>query len=164
MGVLLNAEDRQAMKLMFTHSKRLPSGHYQVPVLWKGDRRPPNNRVEALKEWKRNLARLKDTGLHEEFDKIINHWLEEGYVEKLPNKAVLDKQAFYLPTRTPRATLPTRPPWATTPTPTRTPRATARKTTTRMKKTTTMKTTTTKMMTLKLRFRARTCQPGKSTN
>ena len=97
MGVLLNAEDRQAMKLMFTHSKRLPSGHYQVPVLWKGDQRPPNNRVEALKEWKRNLARLKDTGLHEEFDKIIKHWLEEGYVEKLPSKAVLDKEAFYLP-------------------------------------------------------------------
>ena len=85
------------MKLMFTHSKRLENGHYQVPVLWKGTQRPPNNRFEALKEWKRNLARLRDTGLHEEFDKIITHWLEEGYVERLPNKAVLDKDAFYLP-------------------------------------------------------------------
>ena len=97
MGILLNSEDRQAMRLMFTQSKQLPSGHYQVPVLWKGDQRPPNNRVEAMKEWKRNLARLKETDLHSEFDKIIKHWLEQGYVERLPSQAVLDKEAFYLP-------------------------------------------------------------------
>ena len=96
-GVLLNAEDRAAMHKMYTETIKLPNGHYQVPVLWLGAGRPPNNRKAALAEWQRNLVRLKDADLHQEFDKIIKHWLESDYIEEMPPKAIMDKNAFYLP-------------------------------------------------------------------
>ena len=96
-GVLLNAEDRAAMHKMYTETVKLPNGHYQVPVLWLGAGRPPNNRKAAQAEWNRNLVRLKDAGMHQEFDKIIKHWLDSDYIEELPAKAVMDRNAFYLP-------------------------------------------------------------------
>ena len=96
-GVLLNPDERATMLKLYSETKMLPNGHYQSPVLWKGDRRPPNNRHAALSEWNRNLTRLKDAQLHHEFDKIIQHWIESDYVERLPDQAVQDKKAFYLP-------------------------------------------------------------------
>ena len=96
-GVLLHPEDRQAMLRMHQETIQLPNQHYQVPVIWKGASRPPNNRHAALAEWNRNLVRLQEAGLHEEFDKIIQHWIDSDYVEELPDSAVQDRQAFYLP-------------------------------------------------------------------
>ena len=96
-GVFLNHEDRAAMVKMYEGITKLDNGHYQVPVLWLGAGRPPNNRKEAAAEWNRNLARLKDASLHCEFDKIIQHWLDSDFIEELPDKAYMDRNAFYLP-------------------------------------------------------------------
>ena len=35
--------------------------------------------------------------MHHEYDKIIKHWLDSDYIEELPAKAIMDKNAFYLP-------------------------------------------------------------------
>ena len=82
-GVLLNADDREAILHLYKETRLLPNGHYQAPVLWVGAARPPNNRHAAIAEWNRNLTRLKDANLHGEFDKIIKHWLQSGYIERL---------------------------------------------------------------------------------
>ena len=34
--------------------------------------------------------------MHQEFDKIIQHWLDSDYIEELPHEAIKDKKAFYL--------------------------------------------------------------------
>ena len=82
---------------MYLGIKMLPNGHYQVPVLWKDDKRPPNNKAAAIAEWKRNLARLQDANMHQEFHKIITQWQRSDFVEEIPYSSLEDQNAFYLP-------------------------------------------------------------------
>ena len=94
---VLNTEDRRCLGLLKGSLNKLANGHYEVGVLWKGKERPPNNKYKALSSWTHQLSRLeKDETKRESYEKVVQGWVDSGYMERLPDSAFLDAEAFYL--------------------------------------------------------------------
>lgn len=67
---------------------------YQVPLLWRDDRRPSDNREEASRQCDRLIARLEKKGLMQEYDDILSQYRDFGAIEDDPSP---ETPGFYLP-------------------------------------------------------------------
>lgn len=93
----LEPEDiRLARAQLESGIKQTPTG-YEAKLLWRSDKRPgPNNREYALQRllsFERKMQ--KDPGLREESNKIIQSYIEKGYITKV--KCQNDAPHWYLP-------------------------------------------------------------------
>jgi len=72
---------------------------FQVSIPWKNDQPTlTSNRFQVLCRQKRCEQNLVDNGVPlEEVQKIIDGYLEKGYIRKLHTEEVSDSDAFYLP-------------------------------------------------------------------
>ena len=96
-----SVREKKAEAMLMDNLRQLDQGQYQTRLLWKTDRRPHNNYVEAKKaflNWERKLA--TDTKLHDAFHIAMANWIEsnsskcigkESAPEKIPGLR-LDKE------------------------------------------------------------------------
>ena len=94
---ILHGEDRRALGKLHHSLTRETNGQYSVDVLWSGESRPGNNKQAALEAWIQQLRRLeKVPARREAYEKVIQGWLDSGYMRRLPDSAYSDPEAFYL--------------------------------------------------------------------
>ena len=94
---VLNSGDRSALLMLYKETHRLGNGHFQAPVLWAGSSRPKNNFVQALESWKqleRKLSHNSEKRLA--YEKVVQGWLEAGYMRRLSVEEENREDAFYL--------------------------------------------------------------------
>ena len=94
----LSAEEREAVKIL-TDGTLHESGHYVVPLPWKGaPEELGNNRSYAVKRLdslrKRFLAQPE---LAKRYNEIIVNHLVKGYITKLDAEEINDRNSWYIP-------------------------------------------------------------------
>ncbi|XP_018402106.1 PREDICTED: uncharacterized protein LOC108779233 [Cyphomyrmex costatus] len=74
-------------------------GRYEVLLPWK-ENHPPlqDNRDVAEKRLKAVTKKLRHEDLFEDYNTVLNNWLAEGIIERVPTHEVL-KKSYYLPHR-----------------------------------------------------------------
>ena len=83
-------------KEQFTRS---PEGWYKIALPWKGNPPPlPNNYEGSIHRLNTLVCKLRHSDMLSEYDAVISEQLEQGVVEKVPEKA--KGKEFYLPHRT----------------------------------------------------------------
>lgn len=98
---LIADNDKRALHLLNTFTKRLTNCHYEVPLLWKFDViELPDSYEMALKRLiclERKLAQNSD--LFNIFKDTISKYLSKGYIRKLNSHEMkrADKKVWYLP-------------------------------------------------------------------
>ena len=81
-----SVEDKKVLSSWDTEVKR-DTGHYVLPILWKGDRPNfPNNKSVAECRLISLSQRLEKTGLFTRYDENIAQMLDQGYVEGVPDQ------------------------------------------------------------------------------
>ena len=94
---VLNSDDRKALSLLYRKTHKLGNGHFQAPVLWKGSSRPYNNLQQAVESWRQLELRLdRDPAKREAYEKVVQGWIDSGYMQRLSKEAALESNAFYL--------------------------------------------------------------------
>ncbi|KMQ85547.1 retrotransposon domain containing protein [Lasius niger] len=94
-------EARQAeIRTLFQDTTKVISDkRYEVFLPWKDNHPPlPDNRVIAEKRLKIVTKRLQEENLFDDYDAIINKWLAEEIIEKVPAHQV-NETGYYLPHR-----------------------------------------------------------------
>ena len=96
--LLINSEDRSALRLLATTVSQLENGHYQAPVLWRDAERPPFNAMHALRDWWRTWQSLKARpDIYQRYDDVIQGWLDKEYVRLVPMTEDRPIQCYHLP-------------------------------------------------------------------
>ena len=77
---------------------RSPEGWYETALPWKGNYPPlPNNYEGSIHRLNTLVCKLRRTDMLSEYDAVISAQLEQGVVEKAPEK--VEGKEFYLPHR-----------------------------------------------------------------
>ena len=96
--LIVNSDDRSALKLLATTVAQLESGHYQAPVLWRGLARPPYNAMHALRDWWRTWQSLKTKpDIYQRYDEVVQGWISKRYVRQVPMHEQRPLQCYHLP-------------------------------------------------------------------
>ena len=69
-------------------------GRYVVPILWKGDERPADNRHETEKQYKSVHRKWESAGRWSEYENVIKEYKDFGAVELDPKP---EEKGFFLP-------------------------------------------------------------------
>ena len=93
-------EDLQSIKILEKGIKEV-NCHYEVPMLWKsGDKKLPNNRLQAERRFTSLTHRLsKDLDLREKYASVMNGYISSGYARQLTaiEEAKVSNKTWYLP-------------------------------------------------------------------
>ena len=77
------------------------NGRYEVRLPWKKSQpypALPTNKEVAQKRLLSTTNRLKNQGLYQEYDQVLEEWLKEGIIEKVPEPEI-NNWGHYLPHR-----------------------------------------------------------------
>ena len=96
--MIINSDDRSALKLLATTVSQLENGSYQAPVLWRNQERPAFNAMHALRDWWRTWQTLKaKPNIYERYDAVIQGWLDKDYVRLVPLDEPRPVGCYHLP-------------------------------------------------------------------
>ena len=96
--MLINSDDRSALKLLATTVSQLENGTYQAPVLWRNMERPAFNAMHALRDWWRTWQTLKaKPNIYQRYDDVIQGWLNNDYVRLIPMDEPRPNGCYHLP-------------------------------------------------------------------
>ena len=94
-----SVEDERALQVL-QKDTRFVSGHYEVPMLWKGsDVRMPDNRYMAEKRFQSLTKRFsRDSEFQSQYCEVMNRYISKGYACKLtPEELPHTSKTWYLP-------------------------------------------------------------------
>ena len=96
-GPLVNAEDRLMLRTLLENFHRTENNQIEIATLWLGDARPPNNWEAALESWTRLEKKLaRNPGQREQYEAVMQKWLERGYARAIPLSPEERAKGFYL--------------------------------------------------------------------